>query len=305
MKIEKIILFILLASSMASCKKEDALGSVDNIPGIGGDAWVKGPIDKWIYDSLTVAYNSTVKYKYDQFELSLSRTLVPVKEEKVIPVLSSLKKVWIDSYVAETNLNFMKKYGNKFFVLVGSGSYDQSSTAAILGSTSEDGTKIVLYQLNYFNTKSMAGFKLADSAVAREFFLTIEHEFAHVLHRNVLYPFAFPQISSKLYTEDYGNISENDARAEGFVTNYSMSQANEDFAETVSYLLILGKGGFDKLVNDINYTGTTVNGTTADVARSRLRQKEAIIASYFKQSWNIDFNSLQARTRAAFASLIY
>ncbi len=301
---QKIVLCILLMAGFISCRKQDALGSVDNIPGLGGDTWVKGTIDKWIYDSLTVPYNSTVKYKYDQFELALNRTLVPMKEEKVIPILSAFKRVWIDPYVAEGGINFFKKYGNKFFVLVGSGSYDPNSNTVNLGSTSEDGTKIVVYQLNYFNTRLMAGYKTSDSLLVKETIHTIEHEFGHVMHRNVLYPFSFPQISSKFYTSDWNNVAEADAYSEGFVSSYAMATADEDFAETVSIMLINGKGGFDSFVNSINYTGTTSNGTTADVARSRLRQKESIIVGYFKQAWNINFYNLQTRTRFALASLL-
>lgn len=305
MKIEKILLCILLVASCVSCKKEDALGNVDNISGLGGDTWVKGTIDKWIYDTLTVAYNSTVKYKYDQFELALNRTLVPIKEENVIPVMSALKKVWMDTYTAETNTNFMKKYGNKFFVLVGSGSYDLATGAANLGTTSEDGTKIVMYQLNYFKTRSMTGYKPSDSVVAKETFKTIEHEFGHVIHKNVLYPFSFTQIGAKSYTSDWTNVTRTEAFQEGFVTNYAMSKADEDFCETLSFMLTEGKAGYDKFVNSIIYTGTTSSGTTAAEAQSRLRQKESIIVGYFKQSWNIDFYSLQARTRAAIVSLLY
>jgi substrate import-associated zinc metallohydrolase lipoprotein len=304
MKIGTII-FILLAANLASCKKEDALGNVDNISGLGGDTWVQGPIDKWIYDTLTVPFNSTVKYKYDQFELALDRTLVPIKEEKIIPVLSALKKVWMDTYIAEAGINFFKKYGNKFFVLVGSGSYDLATGAVNLGLTSEDGTKIVIFQLNYFGTKSMAGYKLADSVVAKEVFKTIEHEFGHVLHKNILYPFTFNQVGSQSYTSDWTNVTYPEALAEGFVTNYAMSQADEDFCETVSYMLTEGKAGFDKLVNSITYTGTTSSGTTASAARARLRLKESIIVGYFKQSWNIDFYNLQSRTRSAIESLLY
>ena len=55
MKILKTVFFVLsLAFFTSSCKKEDALGPVDNIPGLGGDIWVKGPLDNWIYDNLTV-----------------------------------------------------------------------------------------------------------------------------------------------------------------------------------------------------------------------------------------------------------
>ncbi|MDQ6812202.1 MAG: putative zinc-binding metallopeptidase, partial [Bacteroidota bacterium] len=81
--------FLVLAISVfaASCKKESPVGNVDNIPGLGGDTWVAGPIDKWIADSLTADYNIGVKYKWDQFEIAnfLDKTLVPPKEEQVIP----------------------------------------------------------------------------------------------------------------------------------------------------------------------------------------------------------------------------
>ena len=59
------------------------------ISGLGGDTWAQGPIDKWIYDSLTVPFNIDVKYKWDEFALDqLDKTVVPVKEPIVIPLLS-------------------------------------------------------------------------------------------------------------------------------------------------------------------------------------------------------------------------
>jgi hypothetical protein len=73
----------------------------------------------------------------------------------------------------------------------------------------------------------------------------------------------------------------------------------------VSLMLVEGKPWFDQLVTSINYTGTTSNGTTAEEAKARLRQKEASVISYFKQAWNIDFYSLQARTKTAIDGLLY
>jgi hypothetical protein len=70
-------------------------------------------------------------------------------------------------------------------------------------------------------------------------------------------------------------------------------------------MIVEGKAWFVEYVNGINYTGTTPNGTTAVVAKARLRQKEASVVSYFKQTWNIDFYNLQTRSRAAISSLIY
>ena len=64
MKILQPIVFFLSAMILlTSCKKEEALGNVDNIPGLGGDTWTFTSIDNWIRDSLTVPYNITAKYK--------------------------------------------------------------------------------------------------------------------------------------------------------------------------------------------------------------------------------------------------
>lgn len=111
MKTLKLTIFGLLVAMFASsCYKEDELGSVDNIQGLGGDTWVQGPIDKWIYDSLTVPFNITAKYKWDHGELQsdFDRTLTPSKEEQVLPVMSSIKKVWINAYVAEAGTLFLR-----------------------------------------------------------------------------------------------------------------------------------------------------------------------------------------------------
>ncbi|MBD0293698.1 MAG: hypothetical protein ICV84_00635, partial [Flavisolibacter sp.] len=98
MKAIKPLLVVLTILLFASCKKEEPLGNVDAISGLGGDVWAQGPIDKWIYDNLTVPYNIAVKYKWDQSEIELNKTVVPMREEQVIPVMSSIKKTWIDVY---------------------------------------------------------------------------------------------------------------------------------------------------------------------------------------------------------------
>jgi len=105
-----------------------------------------------------------------------------------------------------------------------------------------------------------------------------------------------------MYTSNWNNVTDGEARADGFVTAYAMSAPDEDFVEMISMMLTEGKGGFDVIVNSI--TGTSANGTTAAVAQSRLRQKETIVVNYFKDTWNIDFYNLQARTRASIVQLI-
>lgn len=99
------------------------------------------------------------------------------------------------------------------------------------------------------------------------------------------------------------NVSDGDAKRDGFVTSYASSGFDDDFVETIAILLINGKTGFDYIVNSIP-AGTSVNGTTRAQAQEYLRQKEAFVVNYFKQSYNIDFYALQARCRTALSKYI-
>lgn len=305
MKILKVIIATLaIGVFLQSCKKDDPLGNVDNIPGLGGDTWTPGAIDKWIFDSLVVPFNITVKYKWDQGELNqfFDKTLVPPKEEKVIPLMSSINKAWAKVYVEEAGSLFFKKISPKFFYLVGSPIYVRE--AVILG-TAEGGRKVVLTDINNFRIKGMPGYTLSDTGNVKRVFETIHHEYAHILDQNIKFPVEFSQSSASSYTSDWLNVTATEARNEGFVSQYAISGAVDDWAEMVSKMLVEGKGWFDQYVEGITFTGTTANGTTAAAARARLRQKEAVLISYFKQAWNIDFRRLQAKNKLAINGLLY
>ncbi|MDB5246541.1 MAG: hypothetical protein JWQ40_935 [Segetibacter sp.] len=305
MKIIKLSFLVLpLALFASSCKKEEALGPIDNIPGLGGDTWASTSTDRWIHSNLTLPFNIGVKYKWDQSELQsdMDKTLVPPKEEKIIPVMDAIKKAWIDPYIAEAGLPFFKKISPKFFVLEGSPAYQ---SGAIKLGTAEGGRKVVLYNINGFRIKGMPGYTPGDTATVIEMFHVIQHEFAHILDQNIKVPIEFSASSARSYTSDWLNVTEQDALDEGFITQYSISGKADDWAEMVSMMLVYGKPWFDQLVNSINYTGTTASGTTAAEAKARLRQKEASVVAYFKQAWNMDFYSLQTRTKTAINSLLY
>jgi len=305
MKVVKLVFSVLIMAIVAtSCRKEDPLISVDNIPGLGGDEWAPGAIDQWVYDSLTVPYNISVKYKWDQGELQadFSNTLVPPKEEKVIPLMSSIKKAWLTPYVDEAGILFFKNISPKFFILVGSPAFENG--AQKLG-TAEGGRKVTLYAVNDFRVKGMPGYQLSDSQTVIQMFWVINHEYTHILDQNIKVPVEFSQSSASVYTSDWLNVTYQDAINEGFISQYAISGAVDDWAETVSLMLVRGAAWFNDLVNSINYTGTTPNGTTAEVARARLRQKESVVISYFKQAWNIDFRSLQSRSKSAINGLLY
>jgi substrate import-associated zinc metallohydrolase lipoprotein len=298
--IKNCLLFVFAITFLASCKKEDAL-TVDDVSGLGGDTWVKGPIDQWLYDTLVVPYNIATKYKWDQSELELNKDIVPPDESKVIPVMSSVKRVWINPYVLQGGEVFFKKYCPKLFVLAGSASWNLDGSITL--GTAEGGRKIVLYLLNDFKNKTMPGYVPADSAIPKQMFHVIHHEFGHILDQNIRRPVAFDEVCKGLYTADWINTTDYAARQDGFITAYAESSPFEDFVEMISIMLIEGKSGFDDIVNSI--TGTSSRGTTADEAKARLRQKESIIVDYFNKAWSIDFYTLQSRVRTALVNEIY
>ncbi len=295
------LLFVIVSMvTIVSCRKEDAL-HVDDISGLGGDTWPPGPIDQWLYDTLTVPYNIATKYKWDQFELEVNKTIVPPKEEKVIPVMSTIKRVWIEPYIAQAGELFFKTYCPKFFVLAGSGSYNLDGSVTL--GTAEGGRKVVLYALNDFKNKSMPDYVPADSGVLKQMFHVIEHEFTHILDQNAQRPVAFDAVCKGLYTADWINTNDAGALQDGFISAYALSSPIEDFAETLSLMIIDGRAAFDARVNSI--TGTSPRGTTAQQAKDRLKLKESLLVDYLRDSWNIDFYSLQTRTRRAIEKEIY
>lgn len=303
---KRIQLYIIIFSLglLASCSRKENL-TVDDIPGLGGDTWAPTAIDTWLYDSLTHPFNISVKYKWDPNEVTdqyILRNFVPVKEEIVIPLMQSVKRVWADNYLAVKDSTFFRRYAPKFFSLFGSAIYNADNGTKVLG-IAEGGKKINLLEINIFKTSKMSGYQPSDSVQTKMAFHTTHHEAAHILHQTTLYSPEYKTISAGMYTTNWINYTDAQARQDGFITAYSMQDPNEDFVEMISVMLTEGKANYDRMVNNI--TGTSIRGITPDVAKSRLRQKEAIIVSYFRTAWGIDFYNLQTRVRASVEFYIY
>ncbi|MEO6685859.1 MAG: putative zinc-binding metallopeptidase [Dyadobacter sp.] len=286
-----------------SCKSEDPV-EVEDVPGLGGDIWAASPIDKWIMDSLTVPYNISAKYKWDQFEFpNLTKVLVPPDESKVVPLLSAIRKAWTVPYVQEAGPIFYNQFSPKFFVLSGSNEYNLDGSVTL--GIAEGGRKVVLFGVNLFKIKGMAGYDpQKDSSFVKDWFLhTIHHEFGHILHQTVLYPIEFTLVTKSLYQGgNWINWTDEQARQNGFITAYSSFNYNEDFVEMIAMMLTEGKVGFDKIVNNIP-AGVSERGTTQEQAKAALRMKESIVVGYYRKTWNIDFYSLQNRVRASMNQL--
>lgn len=252
------------------------------ILGLGGETWAKGPIDDYIKTNFTDTYNIEVKYKWDPYEVAYTKNISPVKEANVIPALEAVKGIWMKPYEDVIGAGFLRKFAPRQFVLAGSAEYNGDGTITL--GEAENGRKITLLVINYFEK--------TDVAEVKRMLHTIHHEFAHILHQNILYPRDFKSLNPQWYTASWFNTDTETANAQGLVTPYAKSAADEDFVETVSFLLVEGQDAFDQIVEDNP-------GTAASI----LRIKESMIVDYYLKSYSIDFRALQKEVQAGIVTI--
>lgn len=287
--ISGIFLLLLMGSA---CKKEKVHLTTPPV-GLGGDSTATTPEDIFIHDSLTVPYNIAVYYKWLPGQLDFPYEIVPPKAEKIIPVLKALLAVTFRPYNEQTGSTvFLRRYLPKTFKVAGSAQFESNGTI-ILGQA-EGGTSMVLFELNNFTSQAK------DSNTLKRMGHTMHHEFGHILNQNILVPPSFKQITPR-YTGNWYNITDQEARMDGFITAYAESDPNEDFVEMVASMLIgadSGNDGYDdyeKILAD----QTDGPGTPGYEA---IKAKEAAVVDYFARSWSIDFYALQRKCRRALAA---
>lgn len=273
----RYLVLVVLCVLAGACTKEENLDS--DIVGLGGEKWVKNEIDHYVYDNFTKPYNIDVLYRWNASEVSFATNLVPPYEDKVIPVMEMVKKGWIDPYVEIAGEDFIKKFAPRQYLLVGSPEYNTSGTITL--GTAEAGAKIVLYRVNWFDLK--------DRELVQAMLKTIHHEFAHILHQNVMYPLEFESITTADYTSTWNQVNVTDARRAGFISSYAMSAPSEDFVEIAAIMLTQGYGPFENIISSIDNTEGV----------RKIREKQEIVVNYFRQTWNINLYELQEKTEAA------
>lgn len=274
--IKTIALFAGLVLAISSCKKKEDLSQA--VVGLGGDKWKPGPIDEYISTNFTTPYNIEVKYKWDRSEFNMTKDIVPIKEDMVIPAMDAVKRIWIDPYVDIAGETFIKKYSHKLFVLAGSAEWNANGTITL--GTAEGGRKVVLFVLNQFDKTNAAEIK--------RMLKTIHHEYGHILNQNIMFTPEYAKITPNDYTATWFNFTDAQAYPLGFITSYARAAPGEDFVEMVAVMLTSGKLGYEQIVR-----------AQAAGPQAQLRAKEAIVVNYYKQSWGIDFYRLRDRTQYA------
>lgn len=268
--IVKIFTGISLVGILFSCNKEDKLDyTLQNY-----DNFEPGAIDEWITKNLTDPYNIEVIYRYQRNMHDINKNISPPDESKVIPQMEIVNKGFLEVYNKIGGATFIKTYTPKQFALFGSGDYDPDGS--VKGGTADGGRRITLYGLNGLdetNPNSVAGN-----------LQVIHHEFTHILNQNRLIPIDFEKVCVGDYYSNWTaqENSQKVARELGFITPYARKAVGEDFAETLSHLIVKGQLYYDSY----GYT----SGATA---YPKFMKKEVIVRDYMMKYFNIDVTQLQ------------
>ncbi|WP_343330577.1 substrate import-associated zinc metallohydrolase lipoprotein [Polaribacter staleyi] len=273
--------------------------------------------DLWLRENITNPYNIDVNYQWDEGRVDLDRYLFPPTLKKVVPIMKVVKKVWIDTYTELGGEDFVKIIAPREMVLVGGTNLNPSGTRTL--GFAEGGKNIVLFETDLIDVKNK-------SQVTR-FIQTIQHEYTHILNQQVRYDEeAFKQITPSGYTAQWFNPANEEERFDianslGFITDYARLNEGEDFAEMVETILTNNAAEYQQILDNIkakiisNAVSTALSNLDSDATQAEIdaatqgatitatpqaenaialiKAKEAIVAEYFKKSFDIDLYELQ------------
>jgi substrate import-associated zinc metallohydrolase lipoprotein len=268
------VLFLLFAAT-GSCKKEH-FEPVD-ISDLNPDETAGNTaLDEWLKTTFLDEYNINVIYHYHRYYHESGRNVSPPKVETVQPMMTTVLDGFIKPYRDIAGATFIKTNTPKEFVLYGSASYDAQGIA--YAGTASGGVRVNLFGLDNFSLSP--GFVTGRLHV-------IHHEFTHILNQRYLMPTDFPLITGSTYKATWTSTPLDSAHKNGYVSSYASQNPAEDFAETVSSLLVSGQPWYDNWVK----TSASAAGQAA------LRAKESSVVNYFTFSLNIDFRALQKKVQ--------
>jgi substrate import-associated zinc metallohydrolase lipoprotein len=273
------LLFIVLFVA-TSCYKDESLESPVKQQPLSED-----PIDIFIQSDFIDKYGVAVRYKFIDRYLAPDKRVAPAKRELVEPMLNFLTNFWIEPYIGVPNgRRFFEKHVPAEVIFIGSPIFNDDGTQ-ILG-LADAGARITLTEVNDIDPDNL-------DWVFRQLG-TIYHEFAHIVHQRYNLPPNWQQISPQGYTSpgSWYNITEDDALQRGFVSPYASSSYNEDFAETVAFILYYPTF-YETYINDVPNC-TTPECAARNEGKARLRTKYNAILSHYEQVTGVDLLAVRA-----------
>lgn len=241
--ISALLLVAIGVMSLSSCS-EDKLGDTifPDVDETLDPTSYTYQLDKFINENYLNKYNLTFLYKMPDVSTNMNYNLVPATYENSIDLAVLCKHLWFDVYDKVAGPDFLKTYGPRIILLVGSPAYNPSSGTETVG-LAEGGIKISLFKVN--------AMRINDFNMMNEYyFKTMHHEFAHILHQTKTYPQEFNTISVGHYdSNNWQDRNEGSVTSLGFVTTYASSEFREDFAETIANYIVKTDAQWERILD--------------------------------------------------------
>lgn len=315
--IARTCLLLGIVSSLFSCAQEEALREESVLPKISDSRDISTKdLDKWIYEAFTKPYNIEVIYQWDRLAVGIDSYTYPPREEKVIPLLKSVKALWLDVYEQTTGFSkshLMGKIPLRIYLFGGKG-LDRFGFE-LLTSPKSSALELYLYDINDFDTTN------PDRVYALS--RSLHHQFIRRLTDLIPYDRdAFYRISENSYpdsTEELVKVMQQDktltqrfglrpyANTRGFTTAYAMLSPEADFIETISSYICHTPSEMSDAIKRAGTATIDPNDPIisqkrqehAKLAKDRLTRKLAFVERYFSQSLGTSIRELQLNNLSA------
>ena len=187
-------------------------------------------LDAYIEENFTQEYGMAIRYRFVDNYLDPGQVTTPPRIELVRPMLDFVEEFWIGPYEDVPNgEQFFRDHVPAEIVFLGGLIFNANGTVTL--GTADAGAQITFTNVNAFNPE--------DEEWRDIQLQTVYHEFAHTVHQLYKLPNAFETIASTGYTgpTSWFVLSDSEALIRGFVSPYSTSNPNEDFAEVIAFYM--------------------------------------------------------------------
>ncbi|MCP4458397.1 MAG: hypothetical protein GY816_10305 [Cytophagales bacterium] len=255
-----------------------------NVPVKEVDSNLDTDLDIYINENFVEEYGMAIRYRFNDKYLNPGQSVAPVRVENVMPMLDFIEDFWIGPYMDVTNgEQFFRDHVPAEIVFLGGIIYDANGNL-ILG-TADAGAQITFVDVNSID--------LTNEEWRSRQLNILYHEFAHTVHQRYKLPNAFETIAAAGYTGpgSWFVLTDEEALKRGFVSPYSTSSPNEDFAECVSFFLF--DPDFDANFIDLETDCVTDDCVSRNEGRLRLADKISAISDHYEKVTGVSLEDLR------------
>lgn len=271
--------------TLVSCNPDETL----NVPVNDPDIELETDLDRFIQSNFTDRYGMAIRYRFVDRYVDPGRRAVPPSLEVVRPMLDFIQDFWIDPYLeVENGREFFEDHVPAEIVFLGGFIFNDDGTV-ILG-TADAGAQITFTNINAIDPDDPEWLQLQ--------LQTVYHEFAHTVHQRYRLPDAFETIAPTGYTSagSWFTLTDEEALVRGFVSPYSTSSPNEDYAETVAFFLF--NQDFDEEFMMDEDSCMTADCEARNAGRAMIRQKVASISDHYERVTTVRLEDLREAIQA-------